>query len=461
MIRKFISHNPFTNKFLKEFDFISQAELNHKLRQVSIAHLHNSTCEPKSVFLKLEKLAFLIENHKIRYAELISTEMGKPIKEALAEVSKAGAHCLYYANNREKILRSDIVSTDAKKSFISYEPLGGVYVIVPFNFPFWLAFKPVIPYLLAGNSVLVRNADSTPLVGLAIEELFQAAGFDQFEYQNVFSSPEQLETIVSDESICGVSFCGSSKAGSEIAMIAGKHLKKCVLELGGSDPFIVLADADIKLAVDLALRSRLTNAGQVCFSAKRFIIDERIYEYFKEELVKRLDKVKPGNPLEDDTQLGPLARTDIAEKLNEQLAKGISEGGVLAFKRDVKGFESNNFFGPVVIEVDKDNSLCKDETFGPLFPLIKVKNEEEALQVANDTIYGLGAVIVSSDLKNAEVVAKKIKAGMVFVNEVVKSDSRLPAGGIKKSGYGRDCGKLGAREFTNVKTTYIAHKKKK
>ena len=458
MIRKFISRNPFSGQLLKEFDFISQSELEQKLQRVSEGFLHNSTADNKNVLMKMERLASLIESNKAKYAELISAEMGKPINEALLEVTKAGSHCLYFAQNREKFLKPSLVSTEAKKSFISYQPLGGVYVMVPFNFPFWLTFKPVISYLVAGNSVLVRNSDSTPLVGLAIEELFQAAGFDRFEFQNVFSSPEQLETIVGHPSIAGVSFCGSSKAGSAIAMVAGKYLKKSVLELGGSDPFLVMADADIKLAVDLALKSRLTNAGQVCFSAKRFLVNEKVYEDFKGELIDRLDKVVAGDPMDPKTQLGPLARLDLIEKLGGQINKGVKEGGIIAFEKDVK---EPNFFGPVVIEVKSDNILCKEETFGPLFPLIKVQSEEEAIKVANDTIYGLGAVVVSRDVKNAEGIAARINAGMVYVNEVVKSDSRLPSGGMKNSGFGRECGKYGVREFTNVKTTYIAPTKKK
>jgi len=457
MLRKFISRNPFSGKLIKEFDFISQAELEQKLQKVSQGYLRNSTCEHKQVCQKLERLSQLIDTHKAKYAELVSTEMGKPISEALMEVSKASSHCHYYVKNKDKLLRPDMVHTEAKKSFISYEPLGGVYVMVPFNFPFWLTFKPVVPYLLAGNSVIVRNSDSTPLIGLAMEELFQKAGFDDFEFQNVLSSPEQLETIVGHPSISGVSFCGSTKAGSAIASVAGKYLKKCVLELGGSDPFVVLADADVKLAADLAMKSRMTNAGQVCFSAKRFLINEKVYDHFKGELIQRLEKIKVGDPLSNETQLGPLARSDLAQNLKEQIDKGVSEGGVIVYKKDMKEFKDGNFFGPVIMEVKLDNCLCKEETFGPLFPLIKVKNEEEAINAANDTIYGLGAVVVSRDIKNAEEVARKIKAGMVFVNEVVKSDSRLPSGGIKQSGYGRDCGKYGVKEFANVKTIYIAH----
>ena len=456
MIRKFISRNPFSGKLIKEFDFVSQSELDQKLQKVAQGFERNSAWDHKEKVKKLERLSSLIDTHKTKYAELISTEMGKPINEAIGEVSKASSHCLYYAHNIDKLLKPEMVPTEAKKSIITYEPLGGVYVMVPFNFPFWLTFKPVIPYMLSGNSVLVRNSDSTPLTGLAIEELFQKAGFENFEYQNVLSSPEQLETIVGHSSVAGVSFCGSSRAGAAIASVAGKYLKKCVFELGGSDPFVVLADADIHLAVDLALKSRLTNAGQVCFSSKRFIIHERAYEHFRQELIHRLAKVQHGDPLNPDTQLGPLARNDLKDNLLVQMERGMSDGGVVAFKKDIY-VKDANFFGPVVMEVKRDNCLFKEETFGPLFPLVKVKSEEEAIEIANDTPYGLGAVVVSRDLKNAEEVAEKIKAGMVFVNEVVKSDSRLPSGGIKLSGYGRECGRQGVKEFTNIKTTYIAH----
>lgn len=455
MIRNFISRNPFTNTTLKQFDFVSPADLSTKLSRMASGHEALVATDTKLFSKKLETIASLLEHHKKKYAELISTETGKPISESLMEVAKCRGHCQYYAKNRESMLSLHMVATEAKRSYVTYEPLGGVYVLVPFNFPLWLAFKPTISYLLAGNSVLLRSSDSTPLMGEALEELFNAAGFDSYEYQNVFSSPSQLEPIVSHQSVHGVSFCGSSRAGSVIASICGKYLKKAVLELGGCDPFLVLPDADITLAAQLAVRSRLANAGQVCFSAKRFIVHESLYESFKAELTEILAKVKAGDPLDPATQLGPLARADLLENLREIVGKSVEQGGKIVFQGKVPS--GGQFFAPTVLEVTSDNVLCREEAFGPVFPLVRVKSTEDAVKIANDCQYGLGAVIVSEDVKRAEAIARKIQAGMVFINEVVKSDSRLPSGGIKNSGYGRECGKYGAREFTNVKTTYIAN----
>lgn len=459
MLRNFISHNPFTNTTLKQFDFISATDLSTKLSRMATGHASLLATDPKLFSKKLETLANFLEQHKRKYAELISTEMGKPVNESLQEVLKAKAHCQYYARNRDHMLSLHMVATEAKRSYVTYEPLGGVYVLVPFNFPLWLAFKPTISYLLAGNSVLLRTSDSTPLMGEALEELFVAAGFDSYEYQNVYASPAQLETIVSHASVHGVSFCGSSRAGSVIAATCGKHLKKAVLELGGCDPFLVLPDADVSLAGQLAVKSRLSNAGQVCFSAKRFLVHESVYDDFKAELLGILAKVKAGDPLDPSTQLGPLARADLLENLKEIVGKSVQQGGKIVFQGNVPA--EGQFFAPTVLEVASDNVLCREEAFGPVFPLVRVKSTEDAVKIANDCQYGLGAVIMSEDVKKAEVIAKKIQAGMVFINEIVKSDSRLPSGGIKNSGYGRECGKYGAREFTNVKTTYIANTKKK
>lgn len=456
MIRNFVSRNPFTGKVLTQFDFISQNDLSKKLAQMKEGHQALVSSGPNQIAGKLENLSAFLENNRKKYASLISTEMGKPMKEALAEVDKSCAHCSYFAKNHDKLLRPEIVKTDAKTSYVSFQPLGGVYVMVPFNFPTWLTFKPVIPYILAGNSVLVRNSDSTPLMGAALEEAFQIAGFDSFEFQNVYSSPEQLETIISHPSVSGVSFCGSSNAGSAIAMMAGKYLKKSVLELGGLDPFIVLPDADVEEAVALALKSRLTNAGQVCFSAKRFIIHEAIYDEFKDGLAAALAEVKYGDPTSLEVNLGPIARVDLFEKLNNIIEESIKQGGIVAYQKEINRHKTSTFFGPMVIEIKRSNILNKEECFGPVFPLLKVKSAEEALEIANDSVYGLGGNIITKDVKKAEEMAKQLQVGMAFINDVVKSDSRLPSGGIKNSGYGRECGKYGLREFTNIKTTYIA-----
>ena len=296
------------------------------------------------------------------------------------------------------------------------------------------------------------------MCGLAVEELLQEAGYDSGEFQNVFSHHDDLEFIMGHKYVQGVSFTGSTPGGKIIASIAGKNIKRSVLELGGCDPFIVLKDADLELASDLAISGRLANAGQVCFASKRFIIDETVYESFKEKLISKCEKMKIGDPFDADTKIGPLARGDLLEHIQQQVDKAVADGGELLYggnRLEDEQMKNGNYISPAVIEVDEENSLTREETFGPVFTLIKSKGEEDSIRIANSSDYGLGGVVVTKDQQKGEKVAKRLESGMVFVNENTKSDSRLPSGGMKLSGFGRECGDYGVKEFSNIKTLWI------
>jgi len=456
--RAFQSRNPFTNKVIAEFSFLSNEELNTQIQRSWDAFRSYRQTDLATRREKLLKLASLIDENPEKYAQIVTEEMGKPFTAAVAEIKKAAVHCRYYAENAEAFMKPKLVETEHKRSQVEYHPLGPIFHICPFNFPFFLVFKGGIPALLMGNTLLHRPADSTPRCGRAVEELMIQAGFDNGEFITVYSSQEQTETVLAHKNIRGVSFTGSTRAGRIIASIAGKYAKKAVMELGGSDPFIVLDDADLGKAVDLAMTSRLGNGGQVCFSGKRFLVDDKIYEQFKEKLLEKLPEYKIGDPMDKETLLGPLARPDLLENIDRQVKEGVSQGAKVLFggKKPEEGeLKEGNFYMPTLCEVDRENILMKEETFGPVFALTKVNGENDAIEVANDTEYGLGCVIVSENIERAEKVGQNIDSGFVFVNTVVRSDSRLPSGGVKGSGFGRECAEFGVYEFANIKTIVI------
>jgi len=456
--RKIVSKNPYTNQVIKEFPFLPTSELVQKIERSYESYEINKKIPLKNRAEKLQRLGSLIDSNASKYAQLLTIEMGKPINAALLEVKKCANQCRFYAEHGGNFVKTERVKTEAKKSLIEYHPLGPIYHLCPFNFPFWLAFKGCIPSLLLGNTILHRNSDSTPLCGLAIEELMIEAGFEDYEFQNVFTSPEQTETILAHKYIRGVSFTGSNFGGSKIAAIAGKYCKKSVMELGGSDPFIVLNDADIDLAVDMAVSTRLANGGQVCFSGKRFIIQSDVYEKFKTKLIQKVAAYKIGDPSNPQTQLGPLARADLVENISKQVQEGLSQGATLLYggeKPEGEEYTNGNFYMPTICEVSEDNILFREETFGPVFALIKVEKDADIVRIANNTEYGLGCSIISRNTDKAEELGQKIESGSVFINDFVKSDSRSPSGGMKNSGYGRELGVFGMHEFANIKTVWV------
>jgi NAD-dependent aldehyde dehydrogenases len=452
------SINPHTGRVIEEFKPLSNEELIQKIErswEAFQSHRKSDINVRKEKFLKLSKV--LLENAP-KYAEVITSEMGKPYQESIAEVQKAAKHCEYCANNLEMFLAEEHVPTDAKKSFVEYQPIGPVFFIAPFNFPFWLVFKGAAPALAVGNTILSKVASSCPRTGMCVEEAFKLAGFDQGEFQFLLTTQEQSEIIIGHKYVRGVSFTGSTKGGSTIASLAGKYCKKSIMELGGSDPLVVMKDADLDIAVNVAVSSRLRNAGQVCSCAKRFIIDESVYDEFVSKLIEKVKSVKIGDPMKKDTKLGPLAAKRVLEGVQHQLKEGLKAGGKLLYggeKPDLEELKNGYYFIPAIVEVDEKNPLVQEETFGPIFALLKYRTEEEALRLANNTQYGLGSIVISKDEERALQFGRNIEAGALFINNLTKSDSKMPSGGVKESGYGRECGVHGAREFTNVKTVWV------
>jgi succinate-semialdehyde dehydrogenase / glutarate-semialdehyde dehydrogenase len=389
-------------------------------------------------------------------ARLMTEEMGKPIKASQSEIEKCAWVCRHYADNAEAYLLPVAIPTDASKSFVRYDPLGPVLAVMPWNFPFWQVFRFAAPALAAGNVGLLKHASNVAGCALAIEDVFREAGLPEGCFQVLLVPSSAVGAIVEDDRIQAATLTGSEQAGSVVAACAGKSIKKTVLELGGSDAFVVLPDADVAKAAEVAATARMINSGQSCIAAKRFIVDREVLSRFLDAFTGHVRAMKVGDPLDPETQIGPLARKDLVEDLHHQVRRTVAKGA-----RAVLGGEPmpgpGFFYAPTVLaEVTPDQPAGCEETFGPVAAVIPVEGEEEALRVANGTVFGLGASLWTRDLERAERLAARIEAGAVFVNGLVKSDPRLPFGGIKRSGYGRELGVEGIREFVNVKSVWIA-----
>ncbi len=401
-------------------------------------------------------LADLLMERKPRFAKLMTEEMGKPIAAAEAEIEKCALSCRHYAENAGRYLAPEEIKSDAPvKSFVRFDPLGVVLAIMPWNFPFWQVFRFAAPALMAGNLALLKHASNVPGCALAIEEAFRDAGFPRGAFQTLLIGPGLVEAIIADPRIAAVTLTGSEAAGSRVAQIAGFHLKKCVLELGGSDPFVVFEDADLEAALATAVLARCGNAGQSCIAAKRFVVHEKVKPRFETELAKRFAALKVGDPLDRATQVGPMAREDLVAEIDRQVRESVRMGAKLLTggkRLDRPGA----FYAPTVLtDVRRGMPAADEETFGPVAAILAFRDEDEAVRIANDTPYGLGASLWTRDRARAEHLAPRIEAGSVFVNGQVKSDPRVPFGGVKRSGYGRELGREGIREFVNVKTVWI------
>jgi len=389
---------------------------------------------------------------------VITLEMGKPITESRAEVKINIEECKFLAENAEKFTTPQQVSTDAKKSYVVYDPVGIVFHVTPFNFPFRLLFRGTLSALLMGNTVINKNPSNCPQIGIISEEAFREAGWNNNEFLNLIVSSSQSEIFIKNEHVRLVSFTGSTEGGKKIGELSGKYCKKAILELGGSDPFIVLKDADVDKAVEMGVAGRMLNGGQVCTAAKRFIIDESVYEIFRRKLVEKVSQVKMGDPMDETTTLGPLAKKSGLEKIMDQSDRAGKSGAKLVYggeKPTEPNLSKSTFFMPTVFEVDEKSPVFTEETFGPIFALIKFKDENEAIRIANNTIYGLGSAIFSKDEERAEKFARQIDAGAVYINHFMDWDVGMPEGGFKESGYGRDGGMHGTHEFANIKTVWI------
>ncbi|MEZ0612491.1 NAD-dependent succinate-semialdehyde dehydrogenase [Fibrella sp. WM1] len=400
-----------------------------------------------------QRLATYLRQEQDRLADLITQEMGKILGESRSEIEKCASQCDYYAEQAEALLQPDNVPTEAQRSLVVYEPVGVVLAIMPWNFPFWQVFRYAVPALMAGNTTLLKPAPNTFGCGLAIEAAFRAAGFPAGIFQTLVTDVDTIETLLADDRVGMVTLTGSERAGSAVAAQAGRSIKKSVLELGGSDPLIVLADADLDKAAEAAVQSRMSNAGQVCIAAKRFLVESPVKAAFTEKIAALIGQLRQGDPTDSATQVGPIARLDLAEQLDRQLQTAMAQGATLL----VGGSRDGCNFQPVLLDnVTPGSVVFQEETFGPLATITEVSDAEQAVRLANQTRYGLSAAIWTNDTTKAEQMARQLAAGSVFINAVVRSDSRLPIGGVKKSGYGRELAEAGIREFCHPKVIYVA-----
>ncbi|HEU0189051.1 MAG TPA: NAD-dependent succinate-semialdehyde dehydrogenase [Gallionella sp.] len=450
-----VSLNPATNQVIQTHTSWD----THRLEQVlENAHGAQQAWAQTSFAARakvLQDVAIQLRAQQERYANLITLEMGKLLRESRAEVEKCAGVCDFYAQYAESYLRAETVESDAGKSYVAYFPLGVVLAIMPWNFPFWQVFRAAAPTLMAGNALVLKHAPNVPQCALAIEAIFRESGLPEGLFTTLMIEVDHAPLAIASTHVHAVTLTGSEVAGRKVAACAGQNLKKCVLELGGSDPFIVLHDADLKLAVEMALASRFLNCGQSCIAAKRFIVVPQIADKFVRELKTRVEALRLGDPMDGSTQIGPMARLDLRETLHRQVTDSIAQGAVAV--AGCKPSEREGFFyQPSILDhVTANTRAWHEELFGPVAIVIRAASEADALRIANETRFGLGSSIWSKDVARAEQLATHIQAGCTFINGMVKSDPRLPFGGIKSSGYGRELSKLGILEFVNAKTVWI------
>lgn len=404
----------------------------------------------------LRSVAHFLRQRAPGYAELMAREMGKPVFEGLAEVEKCAWCCEYFAENAKGFLETQLIESDASSSYVVFEPLGVLFSIMPWNFPFWQFFRFAAPALMAGNAVLLKHSSLVPGCAEALAGLLADAGVPDGVFAQLCLSREQAEALIEHDAIAGVTFTGSTSAGRSVAARAGGALKKVVLELGGSDPYLILADAELPTAADACVRSRLGNAGQSCIAAKRIIVVREIREAFEKLLLERMAKVEPGDPLNPGTRLGPMASEALRDELHRQVQASLAAGATLMLGGSVPQRPGAWYPPTVLSNVGPGMPAYDEELFGPVAAVLEARDEQDAIRIANDTHYGLGAAVFSSDRSRAERIAKhRLRAGSCFVNELVRSDPRLPFGGIKQSGYGRELSLFGIQEFVNIKTVYV------
>jgi len=399
--------------------------------------------------------AKILRANKEKLARLMTDEMGKLITEAMAEVEKSAWVCEYYAENAADFLKDEIIKSDASQSFISFEPIGPVLAVMPWNFPFWQVFRFAAPALMAGNACVLKHASNVPGCALAIEQIFMEAGFPENLFRTLMIPAGLVENVIKNDKIMAVTLTGSESAGSNVAGLAGKYLKKTVLELGGSDPFIVLKDADLEKCAATAVVARMLNCGQSCIAAKRFIVENKVVEEFTALVKKHIEQLNPGDPSNPETKFGPMARLDLLEYIDLQIQKSITMGAKLQLGGKRINREGFYYEPTLLTEITTEMPVFDEETFGPVLAIMKVENAEEAINVANNSIFGLGGCIWTKDVENGTNYARQIESGAVFVNGMTKSDPRLPFGGIKNSGYGRELSHYGIQEFVNIKTIWV------
>ncbi|HKG98054.1 MAG TPA: NAD-dependent succinate-semialdehyde dehydrogenase [Pyrinomonadaceae bacterium] len=454
------SINPATGETLKTFPALSATQIEEKLQLAADtfrAYRHTQFADRSR---KMQRAAEILETEKLAFAKVMTTEMGKPIKAAVSEAEKCAWVCRYYAETSERHLADQIVETNAQKSYVRFQPLGPVLAVMPWNFPFWQVFRFAAPALMAGNVGLLKHASNVPQCALAIEEIFTRAGFQNRAFQTLLVGSDAVEKILNDPRVVAATLTGSEPAGSSVASIAGKQIKKTVLELGGSDPFIVMPSANLDEAVVTAVKARTINNGQSCIAAKRFIVANEIYDEFERKFVSQMQALRIGDPMEESTEIGPLATPQIVNDLEEQVNKAVATGArVLTGGKRLN--RPGNFFEPtVLVDVDITAPVSCEEIFGPVAMLFRAGDIDEAIRIANATPFGLGSAAWTNDRDEQAKFIDELDAGSVFINGMVASDPRLPFGGVKHSGYGRELAEFGIREFVNIKTVWIGESAK-
>lgn len=446
------SINPYTGEKIYSFTPLSTKEISEKIDEADLVQKEWKKTSFRERAKLMTKAAEVLKKRKKVYGEVISKEMGKPITQAIAEVEKCAWVCEYYAENAASFLKDEFIETDAQKSYVSYNSLGVVLAVMPWNYPFWQVFRFAAPALMAGNAGVLKHASSVMKSANNIQEVFEEAGFPKGLFQNLVIGSDKVEYVIKNKKVKAVTLTGSKPAGSAVAGVAAQEIKKAVLELGGNNAFIVLDDADLEKAVDVGVNARYQNTGQSCIAAKRLLLQEDIAEAYLEKYVEKVKKLKSGNPLEGDTYIGVLAREGLAKDIEKQVNDSVKMGAKLLLGGERKGA----YYAPTIItDVTDEMPVFKEETFGPVIAVKTFKTFEEAIEISNNSEFGLGVSIFSKNINKVLENVSKFEEGAVFINELVKSDPRLPFGGIKTSGFGRELSSFGIKEFVNIKTVYV------
>jgi succinate-semialdehyde dehydrogenase/glutarate-semialdehyde dehydrogenase len=449
--------NPATGEVVATYDEMTPAAAAGIIEDVHAAFLSWRRKSFAERAAPMRRAAAILRGNAVEYARLMAQEMGKPVREGVAEAQKCASVCDFYADSAERFLARETIATEARKSFVTFNPLGVVLAVMPWNFPFWQVFRFAAPGLMAGNAAVSKHASNVPGCALAIEDIFRRAGFPENLFRTLMIGSGQVEAVIENPLVRAATLTGSGPAGRAIARKAGEMLKKTVLELGGSDPYLILEDADLQLAATVSAKGRLINSGQSCIAAKRFIAVEKIRRPFEELFVEKMSAVKMGDPLREDTQVGPQARHDLRDALHRQVEASVAKGARCLLGGAIPDDRGAYYPPTVLTDVRKGMPAYDEELFGPVAAIIPVADEEEAITAANDSVFGLGAAVLTNNLSRGErIAADLIESGCVFVNDSVRSDPRLPFGGIKESGYGRELSAYGIREFVNIKTVFIA-----
>jgi succinate-semialdehyde dehydrogenase / glutarate-semialdehyde dehydrogenase len=447
--------NPATGKTIRTFESFSAARVSECLDRAATAYRAHRNTPFSERAQRMRKAASILDADCRELGRLMTLEMGKPIGSAIAEAEKCATACRYYAENAERFLADQPVKIEGGKSWVTFQPIGVVLAIMPWNFPFWQVFRFAAPALMAGNAGVLKHASNVPQCALAIEDVFRRAGFADGVFQTLLIGSDLVEGIVADKRVAAVTLTGSEGAGRSVASAAGKNLKKSVMELGGSDPFVVMPSADLEQAVSTAVTARMINNGQSCIAAKRFIIHDKIYDEFLKRFVAGVSAIRVGDPMEEKTQLGPLATEAIRDGLDNQVKESVAAGARLA--TGGKKLEGDGFFyAPTVLtDIPPNAPAAQDELFGPVASVFKAKDLADAIRIANGTSFGLGASAWTRDSSEQDRFIAEIESGLLFINGMVASDARLPFGGVKNSGFGRELGEFGIREFVNIKSVRV------